>query len=197
MVDKMAVDEAKIRLENKSLDDLLSIVNEKDSSRWTEAEIQAAKQIIMERTSQAGITIPGELKGVKGWLFFFCLVIGIFTPIMVIYNIGAWGDVSSSYYSGIDTIKTYDIFGGLLIGGFGIYTAYCLWKIRPNAVKTAKIFIIAAAIENLLLMILLLSLDLPSTAEDIAVQPFLRLIVLACWYAYFTKSRRVKATYTS
>jgi hypothetical protein len=197
MVDKMAVDEAKIRLQNKSLDDLLSIVNEKDSSRWTEPEIQAAKQIIMERTSQAGITISGELKGVKGWLFFFCLVIGVFTPIMVIYNIGAWGDVSSSYYSGIDTIKTYDIFGGLLIGGFGIYTAHCLWKKKQGAVKIAKIFIIAAAIENLLLWILLLSLDLPSESDAIAVQPFIKVIVLACWYAYFTKSRRVKATYAS
>lgn len=197
MADKMAVDEAKIRLQNKSLDDLLAMVNEKDTSRWTESEIQAAKQIIIERTSQAGIKVQGETKGVKGWLFFFCLVIGVFTPIMVIYNIGAWGDVSSSYYSGIDTIKTYDIFGGLLIGGFGIYTAYCLWKIRPNAVKTAKIFIIAAAIENLLLWILLLSLDLPSAAEDISYQPFIKVIVLACWYTYFTKSRRVKATYTS
>lgn len=197
MADKMAVDEAKIRLQNKSLDDLLAMVNEKDTSRWTESEIQAAKQIIIERTSQAGIKVQGETKGVKGWLFFFCLVIGVFTPIMVIYNIGAWGDVSSSYYSGIDTIKTYDIFGGLLIGGFGIYTAYCLWKIKSNAVKTAKIFIIAAAIENLLLWILLLSLDLPSAAEDISYQPFIRVIVLACWYAYFTKSRRVKATYAS
>jgi len=197
MADKMAEDEAKIRLQNKSLDDLLAMVNEKDTSRWTESEIQAAKQIIIERTSQAGIKVQGETKGVKGWLFFFCLVIGVFTPIMVIYNIGAWGDVSSSYYSGIDTIKTYDIFGGLLIGGFGIYTAYCLWKIKSNAVKTAKIFIIAAAIENLLLWILLLSLDLPSAAEDISYKPFIRVIVLACWYAYFTKSRRVKATYAS
>jgi hypothetical protein len=197
MADKIAVDEAKIRLQGKSLDDLIALINEKDAAKWTEAEIQAAKQIVLERTSQAGITTAGELKGVKGWLFFFCLVIGVFTPIMAIYNIGAWGDVSSSYYSGIETIKTYDIICSLFIGGFGIYTAYFLWKIKPNAVKIAKMFIIAAGIYNLLLLIMLFSLDLPSSADQIAPQVIVRIIVLACWYSYFNKSRRVKATYAS
>jgi hypothetical protein len=197
MVDKMAVDEAKIRLQNKSLDDLIALINEKDTAKWTEAEIQAARQIVMERTSQAGITTSGELKGVKGWLFFFCLVIGVFTPIMAIYNISAWGDVSSSYYSGVETIKAYDIICSLFIAAFGIYTAYYLWKIKPNAVKIAKKFIIAAGIYNLLLFILLFSLDLPSSADQVAPQVFVRIIVLACWYSYFNRSKRVKATYAS
>lgn len=199
MADKMAVDEAKIRLQDKSLDGLQAIVNKTDPSIWsTEAEVQAAKQIIMERTSKAGINIPGELKGVKGWLITFIIWIGVLLPIGTVINISEWDKISDiiDSYSGLRDLSIFDITVGLGVAVIGVYTAISLYKIKPSCVKLAKIFIIVYAVSTIFLCISIFSLDIPQSVKDETMRMmFFRLIVAGLWYAYFMKSKRVKETY--
>lgn len=201
MTDRFEIEEAKKRLQNKSLDELLSIIqNHPNTSQWTEAEVQAAIGLVKEKESKGTIDVQDKYKGVKGWLLFFAIFIGIFIPIGAIYNASKWEEVSSVFnsYPGLQTFSVMDIAISFIVSLFGIYTAFSLWKIKPGCVKLAKTFIITYAACSLLLGIYMLSLDLPQQVHDSALRwMILRVVFAGIWYLYFMKSKRIKATYQS
>jgi len=119
-----------------------------------------------------------KLTGVAGWLALF--IVGIFL---------------SSLLNIIGTFVDFTTWGliDLAIGIYGVYVGYLLSKVKPNAVKNAKIYLIINAVLGLLLIILVYSTVDPT--DDLFSVAWRTFIYGVIWFWYFSASKRVKNTY--
>ncbi len=100
---------------------------------------------------------------------------------------------SLAYHLGVIAATTF-------LAIFSFYAGLCLWQLKPNAVKTVKLFLIS----QLLLMMLLMTLR-PVTVFTLGASPgsfadtlprlIPFLLYFSVWYAYLSFSRRVHLTY--
>ncbi|MGA7578650.1 MAG: DUF2569 family protein [Desulfobaccales bacterium] len=152
---------------------------------------------------------PGDREQeVRGWLLFLCINLTLIIPFSSIYEassaLGMYLPGASSlqffifrqslaYHLGVIAATTF-------LAIFSFYAGLCLWQLKPNAVKTVKLFLIS----QLLLMMLLMTLR-PVTVFTLGASPgsfaatLPRLIpflsYFGVWYAYLSFSRRVHLTY--
>jgi len=80
----------------------------------------------------------------------------------------------------------------------GIYAGIKLLKIKPGAVRTAKLFLVGVLAYNLVIFVLtLIAEHRGSTRLDDAVTAELGNVVFALfWYLYLEMSKRVATTYS-
>lgn len=123
----------------------------------------------------------GELRGVGGWLLLFCVLLTILTPLGNLLTFkanssGRW-DI---YYLCI-------IVSSLAVG-------IQVWRVAPDALTWVKVyFIVFSAWEVLRIAYVVIvnhaGFDLPM------VYRIRTLLWIAIWTAYFSKSKRVRATF--
>jgi len=145
-----------------------------------------------------------EAKGMGGWLIVF--VIAIFLrPLMVAYNISINFIPIIKLSNQFPFMLTFYTVGKLIdvaICFYGFYVAYCLFKTTSNAPSKAKLLIVFALIRAILTYIFPLFYGLPNdvtkkllTGNILGSIGILSFCVV--WYLYFTKSERVKNTFTN
>jgi len=150
-----------------------------------------------------------KLKGVKGWLLFLCLNLTIYTPLVnLVYIILGW-EGAARLFRALPGLKTLVIVEIILLIGlmvFSFYAGYALWSVKPNAVKIAKIFLLALVVISILSPFIRIgvanSLNLPSEfTKFISKEEILEagrgIISFVIWFTYLCQSKRVRATYSN
>jgi hypothetical protein len=134
----------------------------------------------------------GAPAGVRGWLLLFCVVLTFLNPASIAYQMVV------ALRLGLDVVGTVYVLGYSAIALFSLTAGLFLWQVRPNAVTTAKIFLLtqAAFAVALWMKVLLGAAKTPDSAAASALGILFRPLLFAViWYAYLTKSKRVQATY--
>jgi phage FluMu protein Com len=167
-------------------------------------------------TCQASMTVPRDYdvsavtpprKSVGGWLLFFCISLTILFPLR---SLIAFADIFTfsvplfprytffAFATGIDVLLR------IALTIFSIYTGIALWQRRTGAVKLAKHFLYCwLGYSGVLIVLQLLFIPtMPqfrnSTALGIILIEIAKgIFFFAIWFAYLTKSRRVKETFDS
>jgi hypothetical protein len=137
-----------------------------------------------------------KYRGVKGWLLLFVLLLTVFNPI-------ATGSVLLAKFLGFNAVLYFgfaDLFWIVVITLFGVYAGIMLWAVKPRAVKKAKAYLLmygAYAVYLAVYNFYILKPSDPSAAQIGATAgAFIRILVyVGLWWAYFKRSKRVKATY--
>ena len=145
---------------------------------------------------------------VRGWLLFLCINLTLIIPFSSIYEASS---ALGMYLPGASSLQLFIfrhspayhlgvIAATSFLAIFSFYAGLCLWQLKPNAVKTVKLFLIS----QLLLMVLLITLR-PVMVFPLGASPgsfantIPRLIpflsYFGVWYAYLSFSRRVHLTY--
>lgn len=122
-----------------------------------------------------------DLKGVGGWLLFFCISLTLLTPLLTLVimwssNFGPEGMID------------------LALTAFGVVVGIMIWNVHPRAFLLLWIFFGLMA----LLLVLGIAASFISSEEQSPNQivPLFRgLIYIIVWFLYFKKSDRVQATF--
>ena len=125
-----------------------------------------------------------ELVGVGGWLGWFCVVITVISPAIVL--VGTFSE--PSVYSAIDV--------GL--AAFSIFTGVSIWKVSSRALKLTKILLITQfCLGALLVLAQMLESSSATSSHSSSSDPTGVRMLVGCviWFSYFKKSKRVKATF--
>ncbi|MGO9318397.1 MAG: DUF2569 family protein [Terracidiphilus sp.] len=127
-----------------------------------------------------------NLRGVRGWLLLFCFLITIVHPILYIVDV-----VNSA------NLVAVLIYTSLAI--FAISTGVSLWRVRSNALGLLRAYFIVLGCTALLILkspwpLHITDESAESAKADTAAMIQI-LIWVAIWFWYFTKSKRVKATF--
>lgn len=142
-----------------------------------------------------------ELKGIGGWLLFFCLTLILFTPLQSLKGIMDYGNVSK-YFQNFPELKTFiliDLAMGIPIIIFSIITGILLLQIRQNAVKIAKIYLLTNLLYSIISFIFPFII-LPSNLTQVMVGDLTKDTVrsigyVIIWFSYLNASKRVKNTF--
>ncbi len=146
-----------------------------------------------------------SLRGVEGWLLVFCMFL-ILTPFMELpYIIIYYIDTSSylQWYPALETVINIDIVLSFLIFLYGIYAGINLWRIHPNAIRSANLylnFLLAYSIIFFFTAFLILT-DVPYNQVTQEVFGYIlydtigSITFILIWKSYLRNSKRVKITY--
>jgi hypothetical protein len=146
-----------------------------------------------------------HLKGVKGWLLLMCISLTILDPSSIILNLMIVTNLTKPYFS-----KNTELLRLILINGtfsiglavFSIYAGLSLWKILPNAVATAKKYLLAISLYSVFstfipVLIGLQTEPVKGVSGNSVANSLMTILYATAWYLYLKKSKRVKATYSS
>ena len=141
---------------------------------------------------------------IGGWLLLFCIGIAIISPVLMLGGLIVDYSACSplfDVYPGFLHLCLINTVLVIVISTMGIYTGFALKKIKPGAVKTAKIFLIFYLILTFLQLPVLSFIELPKVSLDILYQEYAKeafraLIFFIVWFLYFKKSNRVKNTFS-
>ena len=114
-------------------------------------------------------SIETKYKGVGGWLLLFCIGLTILTPLRTAFNLTSGYKQASPYFEmfpGLLIITIIDSVLSIALIGFSIYAGIALWKIRPNAVKIAKKYLLTLLGYSILAAFLPFMVSLPSEANQ-------------------------------
>lgn len=144
-----------------------------------------------------------QYKGVKGWLLLLCVNLAILDPFSILFNLSIIINVTKPYFDQQQGLLRLILINGTMSIGlavFSIYTGISLWKVLPNAVKTAKKYLIAVFLYTVFAMYLPVLVGIPGKEYkeiygNALFNGLLSMSYTAAWYLYINKSRRVKATY--
>ena len=145
---------------------------------------------------------------IRGWLLFLCINLTLIIPFSSIYEASS---ALGMYLPGASSLQFFIFRQSLayhlgviaatsFLAIFSFYAGLCLWQLKPNAVKTVKLFLIS----QLLLMMLLMTLRpvmvftlgaSPGSFADTIPRLIPFLSYFGVWYAYLSFSRRVHLTY--
>ncbi|MGB8801609.1 MAG: DUF2569 family protein [Candidatus Acidiferrales bacterium] len=178
----------------------------KDSAKTAlRAELQKRK--LQETPPQAvvpsSVAAEEEPSGIQGWLalLVFGLVIG--GPISYVVSVVNEYDITKA--PGVDSsVATlfWAIDAVLLIGlaAWSVYCGICLLRLKPNAPKITKTFMICLFLYSALgaaFTVMAGAKNGPNSADtSTAIVPFLRTFIgVIVWYSYLERSKRVKNTF--
>jgi len=144
-----------------------------------------------------------KYKGVAGWLLLFCLGLTVFSPSITIGSLVTAYSQTSIYFDqfpGLFVIIVIDTLLSVILTAYGIYAGVRLWRIQPNAVQTAKRYLLCFLGYQVIASILPFTAGLPSAANDamtaeVAKDTVRGIIYVSIWYSYLNKSQRVRVTY--
>ncbi len=134
-------------------------------------------------------------KGVGGWLSLF--IISICFSSLVVFSslvtaLGASGSFLESMFSVVFTVP---------ILCYGLYAAFSLYRLRPNAVIISKRYLLGVMGYALITAALLFVGGLHSQADnrEQRIQAWLSalraLVFVGVWHTYLSKSKRVRITW--
>jgi hypothetical protein len=148
-----------------------------------------------------------QIKGVEGWLLFFCMML-IFSPIAYIpYSIDTYQEIQDEVISFPlkGTILIIDLILSILISCLSIYAGLMLWKIRPDAIKTTTLYLNIVLVYSL---IIFLTMTIIFFISEIPFNKSLQFVYgqmiretissityVVTWKLYLNNSERVKNTF--
>ena len=148
-------------------------------------------------------TIDKDYRGVKGWLLFLCVSMAILTPMTGLTSLMAVTDALKPHFD-----EDPALFKLILISGicnicllvYSMYAGVSLWRVAPNAVATAKKYLVVLFHYSFFSIFLphLVGLSEKTQTEFYKDSPVFNLLVMFeafIWYLYLRKSKRVMATY--
>jgi hypothetical protein len=149
------------------------------------------------------ITVDKDYKGVKGWLLLLCVSLAILDPLAGFINLMAVTDALKPYFHQDPALFKLVLIGGvcsICLFVYSIYAGVSLWRVAPNAVTSAKRYLVVLFHYSFFSLFLphLVGLSEKTQPEIYKVYPINNLIVMlyaSLWYLYIRKSKRVKATY--
>jgi Protein of unknown function (DUF2569) len=156
-----------------------------------------------EARSAPAVDIDSRYVGVGGWLLFFCVSLTVLNPALTLFNVGS-GVVQNATYFGrsfpLLALVVADSAVSLAIAALSIYAGVSLWRVRPGAVKAARVFLIVGVVYAIAAPFSPLLLGLSAQASkqvlSIAVQTSGRgILYYVIWLNYLNVSKRVRATY--
>ncbi len=141
-----------------------------------------------------------HFKKVCGWLAFFILASIVFSPFLTMTRLVMEYAKVGPYFGrvpGLLVTAILDTVMRVALMCFGIYAGVCLLKIRPNAVRIAKRYLLAYCLCQVAVSLLTLLGSVPEAMEKSgwAVGTLRSIVYVAIWYSYLKKSERVAATY--
>jgi hypothetical protein len=177
-------------MRRRTTDDLLAIWQLNDRNQWSGSEFDAISDVLFERgivaPAQEGYVPPPPLKGVRGWLLFFCVKLVFIGPLANFVVAKALAETENMPVAVWSFV--------LAISGFSIYAGVELWRVAPGAVKKAKAFLwtylTCTAGGGLLLLILSDEANARILADMFRSDTY-----FGIWYLYLIQSRRVRDTY--
>ena len=130
-----------------------------------------------------------EFYGVRGWLLWFCIVLTIINPLVL----------------AADAAKTRDVLAiaiDLGLASLFVYTGISLWRIKPKSLDLVKLCFACQLGLAALLLITVVESKRRLMEPDLSFNPSLEggvrtVAYVIIWWAYFKKSKRVRATYGS
>jgi hypothetical protein len=154
-------------------------------------------------TETESAPVGSELRGVRGWLLFLCVVLTVLSPLRGIVLLSQSYTESAPYFEVIPGLKTLvfiDLPLSLIVIALSIHAGVSLWTIRPKAVQTAKRYLYLYLGYQALASALPFTVGLPSEAnQELATEVAKGLpqgvLFAAIWLTYLKKSSRVQATY--
>jgi hypothetical protein len=148
-------------------------------------------------------TTGKDYKGVAGWLLLLCVSMVILTPLTGLTSLMAVSEALKPYFDQDPALFKLVLISGicnicLLV--YSMYAGVSLWRLAPNAVLSAKRYLVVLFQYSFFSIFLpqLVGLSEKTQTEIYKTSPLFNLIVMleAClWYLYLRKSKRVKATY--
>jgi hypothetical protein len=120
-----------------------------------------------------------RLKGVSGWLMFFCIAMMVLRPIMTI----------SAMQKGTNIVFALK---NCMLMLFSITTGFMILTVKPSALTWLKWFFAVYAVLIVLEFALFLSLGLTAAGWLLLMRG---IVFLTVWVVYFQVSRRVRATF--
>jgi hypothetical protein len=206
-------------MEQKTTQDLLEIWKENDRDQYTDESFDIIQEILHQR----GVNLPPQIearketqdkihigpvtmekyRGVHGWLLLFCIALTILSPLFTLVTFLMSFQIAQDiafYYPRFMTITIIDLVLGVGLMIFSIYAGVLLWRVKPNAVRMAKryliIFIIYAIISSVLPLMVGFEDKIVASMAGALIKGLAGSIVyFGIWYSYLTISKRVKATY--
>lgn len=146
----------------------------------------------------------GELRGIGGWLMFLVLCLTIFGPIasffFIVYLLASAGEVSDTHPE-IVSFVTVLLLLVLANAILGLVVGVRLWKVRSGAATRAKQYFLfgstAFSVISGFLPVFMLppAEQIPQAVPAAFVRTAIGVGFSILWYFYFTKSRRVAATF--
>jgi nitrate reductase NapE component len=142
-----------------------------------------------------------------GWLMLFLLILFGWYPLTAVVSVGAtvsehpdwWTEplASAQTVGPLVYWVLADVVLHIALACYGVYAGIRLLKIKPHAVRTAKVFLVAVFAYNLLLFVVtLIAEHQGNTTMDSLVKGELSNVVFAlAWWAYLTTSDRVAAIF--
>jgi hypothetical protein len=121
-----------------------------------------------------------DLKGVGGWLLFFCILRTVFAPLAMVVRVSS---------AGFNLGTIFD----LAFTAFGVFVGIMIWTVNASAFMLLWIFFSVSAV-LLILAIIATSLSGIRGVEHMG-QLVWALAFTIIWFAYFKKSDRVQATF--
>ncbi|HET9365428.1 MAG TPA: DUF2569 family protein [Candidatus Angelobacter sp.] len=122
-----------------------------------------------------------DLKGVGGWLLFFCISLTLFAPVLMLVRVWSGG---------------FELEGmiDLALTAFGVLVGIMVWNVHPRA------FVLLWVYFGLMALLLVLGIAGSFVASEEQnpneiMQLFRALISIIIWFLYFKKSDRVQATF--
>jgi hypothetical protein len=146
----------------------------------------------MEAEGSQGPDQPPDssLQGVSGWLLLFCIGATIVTPLYCLAD--ALSNLSDALVVLID----------VGFAAFALYTGILVWRVRPNALKLVKAYLISNIVLAMLTVIGAIIQSGTSRTDGSpgvgfgAMGVALRILVFVIvWWSYFERSKRVGATF--
>jgi hypothetical protein len=133
-------------------------------------------------------------RGIGGWLAFFILSLIVFSPIVAIRKLGneaeKFGLMPSVIVEGVISF---------LLTCFGIYAGVCLLRIKLDAVRLAKRYLLACSVYALLIGLFAVLGSVFQTNDKSLFGAvgtmYLNFSYVTVWYSYLQNSGRVAATY--
>ena len=142
-------------------------------------------------------TINSHLRGVRGWLLFFCISLTLVVPathgwigMIALKNLAK--TQTSTPYTLIRLAAVTVIYFGL--GLFSFVAGVQLWGGKRAGLVIAKAYLVMAPVVAITLTLILWVVGIKLDLLKIILN---RLAYSAIWYAYLVNSQRVKATYES
>jgi len=206
-------------MEQKTTEDLLEIWKENDRDQYTDESFDIIQEILHQR----GVNLPPQIEvrketqdeihidpvtmekycGVRGWLLLFCIALTILSPLVTLVtfllSFQTAQDVAA-YYPRFMTITIIDLVLSVGLMIFSIYAGVLLWRVKPNAVRIAKRYLIIFIIYAIVSSVLPLMAGLPDKIVEAMIGELIKglvksIVYFVIWYSYLTISKRVKATY--
>lgn len=156
-------------------------------------------------SARPGPGSDAEHHGVRGWLLVLCLMLTVIGPVVSAWLMADQYARFAPFFAGSFGVRA-AVLVSLLIAAcsvaFGIYAGLRLWRVRPNAVGTAKRALLFGLAADIVTTAVDVVVGQAPTASDrllhqVEVNLIPSLIFFTLCFAYLNKSKRVQATYES